>query len=65
MTGFGFTSIFQAALNYLIDTFTGYAASAVSANTFMRSVFAGAFPLFVGAMYHDIGMDWGAQFSGV
>nr|ANM86350.1 putative MFS transporter [Cladonia uncialis subsp. uncialis] len=64
MTGFGFTSIFQAALNYLIDTFTRYAASAVAANTFMRSVLAGAFPLFVDAMYHNIGVDWGSTIFG-
>ena len=64
MTGFGFTSIFQAALNYLIDTFTRYAASAVAANTFLRSVLAGAFPLFVVAMYHNIGVAWGSTIFG-
>jgi MFS family permease len=42
MTGFGFFTVFQAALNYLVDTFSGYAASAVAANTFLRSCFAGA-----------------------
>jgi hypothetical protein len=46
MLGFGFFTIFQAALNYLIDTFTRYAASAIAANTFLRSIFAAAFPLF-------------------
>lgn len=38
LTGFGFFTIFQAALNYLIDTFTRYGASAVAANTFLRSM---------------------------
>ena len=33
MLGTGFFTIFQAALNYLVDTFTEYAASAVAANT--------------------------------
>ena len=47
MLGTGFFTIFQAALNYLVDTFTEYAASAVAANTFLRSCFAGAFPLVV------------------
>ena len=37
MIGFGFFTIFQAALNYLIDTFQRYAASAVAVNTFLRS----------------------------
>lgn len=59
MIGFGFTTIFQAALNYLVDTFTKFSASAVAANTFLRSMFAGAFPLFITPMYHNIGVDWG------
>ena len=33
MTGLGFFTIFQAALNYLVDTFQRYAASAVAANS--------------------------------
>lgn len=59
LTGFGFTTIFQAALNYLVDTFTRFSASAVAANTFLRSMMAGAFPLFVIPMYHGMGVDWG------
>ena len=42
LAGVGFFTIFQAALNYLVDTFQKYAASAVAANTFLRSCFAGA-----------------------
>ncbi|KAF2093317.1 MFS multidrug transporter-like protein [Rhizodiscina lignyota] len=59
LTGFGFTTIFQAALQYLVDTFTLYSASAVAANTFVRSLAAGAFPLFVSSMYRKLGIDWG------
>lgn len=44
LMGLGFFTIFQCALNYLIDTFQRYAASAVAANTFLRSMFAAAFP---------------------
>ncbi|KAI9744192.1 MAG: hypothetical protein M1818_002344 [Claussenomyces sp. TS43310] len=50
LMGFGFFTIFQAALNYLIDTFQTYAASAVAANTFLRSLFAAVFPLFADQM---------------
>lgn len=32
--GLGFFTIFQAALNYLIDTFLEYAASEVAVNMF-------------------------------
>jgi MFS family permease len=57
--GVGFFTIFQAALNYLIDTFQRYAASAVAANTFLRSMLAGAFPLFIGPLIGKLGIDWG------
>ena len=46
MLGAGFLMIFQASLNYIIDTFQLYAASAVAAVTAVRSIFAGVFPLF-------------------
>lgn len=59
LLGLGFIMIFQAALNYLIDTFQRYAASAVAANTFLRSAFAGAFPLFITPMLSNIGVEWG------
>nr|POF04883.1 efflux pump bik6 [Quercus suber] len=59
LMGLGFFTIFQAALNYLIDTFQRYAASAVAANTFLRSVFAGAFPLFITPVLSNLGVGWG------
>ncbi|KOS21962.1 putative MFS-type transporter [Escovopsis weberi] len=64
MLGAGFFTIFQAALNYLVDTFQMYAASAVAANTFLRSCFAAAFPLVVGPMYHNIGVGPGMSITG-
>jgi len=62
--GISFFTIFQAALNYLIDTFQRYAASAVAANTFLRSVLAGAFPLFIGPMLRKMGTRWGVSVFG-
>ncbi|EAU38873.1 conserved hypothetical protein [Aspergillus terreus NIH2624] len=62
--GFGFFTIFQAALNYLIDTFQKVAASAVAANTFLRSVFAGCFPLFATIMFRRLGVDWASSVLG-
>ncbi|KAJ4255991.1 hypothetical protein NW762_009065 [Fusarium torreyae] len=64
LLGTGFFTIFQAALNYLVDTFTMYAASAVAANTFLRSCFAAAFPLVVGPLYHNIGVGPGSSITG-
>lgn len=64
LMGFGFFTIFQAALNYLIDTFQKVAASAVAANTFMRSIFAGSFPLFAQIMFHKLGVGWAGSVLG-
>lgn len=64
MMGFGFFTIFQAALNYLVDTFQQVSASAVAANTFLRSMFAGGFPLFTTAMFHNLGVPWAASTLG-
>ena len=60
------TNIFviNSALNYLIDTFQRYAASAVAANTFLRSILAAAFPLFINPMYSRLGIDWGSSVFG-
>lgn len=62
--GFGFFTIFQAALNYLIDTFQRFSASAIAANTFLRSIFAAAFPLFVTPMFHNLGIPWASSVLG-
>lgn len=64
LVGVGFFTIFQAALNYLIDTFQRYGASAIAANTFLRSVFAGGFPLFITPMLHSLGVGWGVSIFG-
>ncbi|MCJ1379546.1 hypothetical protein MMC17_002647 [Xylographa soralifera] len=64
LLGFGFFTIFQSALNYLIDTFQRYAASAIAANTFLRSVCALAFPLFVDPMYSKLGIPWATSVFG-
>lgn len=64
LMGLGFFTIFQAALNYLIDTFQQFAASAVAANTFFRSIFAGSFPLFAQVMFHRLGVGWAGSVLG-
>lgn len=64
LTGFGFTAIFQAALNYLVDTLTRISASAVAANTFLQLMMAGTFPLFVIPMYHGMGVGLGTTILG-
>lgn len=54
--GAGFNSIFQQCINFLVDTYGIYAASAVSANTFLRSILAAGFPLVAKPMFHNLGV---------
>ncbi|WBW74212.1 spermidine family transmembrane transporter [Schizosaccharomyces osmophilus] len=64
MIGVGFFIIFQGCLNYLVDTFTKFAASAIAANTFTRSIFGGTFPLFSRIMFKKLGVHWGGTLVG-
>jgi len=61
LIGWGFLGIFQNALNYLIDTYRLYAASAIASNTFVRSFFAAGFPMFASAMFHNLGVSWASS----
>ncbi len=54
--GAGFNIIFQQCINFLIDVYQLYAASAVSANTFLRSLLAAAFPLIAKPMFNNLGV---------
>ncbi|KAK9462701.1 major facilitator superfamily domain-containing protein [Lipomyces oligophaga] len=57
----GFTTIFQGALNYLLDAFPKYAASVVAATTFLRSITAAGFPILGHVLFDGLGVDWGAS----
>ncbi|KAH7082855.1 major facilitator superfamily domain-containing protein [Paraphoma chrysanthemicola] len=63
-TGFGIFSIFLSLLNYLVDAYLMFAASAIAANTFMRSIFGGVFPLFATYMFNGMGIQWAATLLG-
>ena len=54
--GAGFNAVFQNCINFLVDTYGLYAASAVSANTFLRSILASAFPLVARPMFNNLGV---------
>ncbi|OAP58819.1 hypothetical protein AYL99_06116 [Fonsecaea erecta] len=54
--GGGFNVIFQQCINYLVDVYGLYAASATAANTFLRSVLAAGLPLAARPLYHSIGV---------
>lgn len=56
--GFGFLSLYNPANNYLVDSYQHYAASALAAKTFVRSVWGAVVPLFTIQMYHRLGNQW-------
>lgn len=59
--GFGMPFVFLLVSNYLVDTYTIYAASVLAANTLLRSTFGAVFPLFTGYMFERLGIHWGAS----
>lgn len=59
--GFGMVTIYFAANAYIIDAFPGFVASALAAKTVVRSGSGAAMPLFITAMYHNLGNGWAAS----
>lgn len=54
--GAGFNTIFQQCINFLVDTYGPFAASAVAANTFLRSIMACGLPLAAKPMFRQMGV---------
>lgn len=63
--GFGLIGIFLPCFNYIIDSYLILSASAIAGNTFMRSAFGAAFPLFAGFMFHNMGVNWAGLLLGL
>lgn len=63
-TGSGIMIIFLQCLNYLIDAYLMFAASAIAANTFMRSLCGAGFPLFATYMIEGMGVQWAGTLLG-
>lgn len=57
-------SIFLQALNYLVDAYLMFAASAIAGNTFMRSLCGAGFPLFARQMFNGMGIQWASTLLG-
>lgn len=51
----------MSCLNYLIDSYTIYAASVMAAAAIMRSFFGAIFHLFVSQMYARLGNHWASS----
>jgi multidrug resistance protein len=56
--GFGIILVFSGIFTFLVEAYPVYAASALSANSFARSVFAASFPLFGVQMYNTLNFHW-------
>lgn len=57
--GMGLLATFMPIGTYLVDAFTIYAASAMAANTVLRSLVGAFLPLAGPDMYKALGMGWG------
>lgn len=64
LMGFGYYAVFTSALNYLVDTFPRWGASALAANTFARSGLAAILPLLIRPMFAALGNGWGYSVLG-
>jgi DHA1 family multidrug resistance protein-like MFS transporter len=56
--------IFVAYMNYLVDCYLMYAASAIAANTIARSACGAAAPLFTNYMFSALGVGGGGSLIG-
>ncbi len=57
--GAGLLGTFMPVGTYLVDAFTVYAASAMAANTVLRSLMGAFLPLAGPKMYSALGLGWG------
>ncbi|KAF2176420.1 MFS general substrate transporter [Zopfia rhizophila CBS 207.26] len=62
--GYGLLTAFMPANTYLVDVFTVHAASAMAANTVLRSLCAALIPLSSQKMYAALGYGWGNSLLG-
>ena len=62
--GMGLILIFLPCLNYIIDCYLLFAASALAGNAFLRSAFGAAFPLFARQMFTNMKIKWAATLLG-
>ncbi|KAF2854547.1 MFS general substrate transporter [Plenodomus tracheiphilus IPT5] len=64
LIGLGNLTAMMTIQTYLVDAFTIHAASAIAANTVLRSVFGALLPLAGLSMYDALGLGWGNSLLG-
>ncbi|KAH9941408.1 MFS polyamine transporter [Amylocystis lapponica] len=63
--GASVSMVFISFISYLVDTYLMFAASALAANTVVRSAVAAAFPLFTVQMFKNLGVNWACTLIGL
>ncbi|KAJ5438949.1 MFS multidrug transporter [Penicillium daleae] len=64
LVGIGNIAVFMCITTYLVDAFTIFAASALAANTVVRSSMGALLPLAGQSMYQSMGLEWGNSLLG-
>ncbi|EXJ89654.1 hypothetical protein A1O3_02721 [Capronia epimyces CBS 606.96] len=59
--GFGMILIYLSIINYLLDSYTIYAASVLAAVSVLRYFCGAVFPLFTRQMYKGLGIHWASS----
>lgn len=62
--GIGYMCLFMALLNYLVDAYEIFAASAMAAASFSRSSFGAVLPFAAKPMYRALGVPWACSLLG-
>lgn len=62
--GAGIMLVFAVGIVYIIDIYLPVSASAIAANTCVRSVFAAGLPLAAPSMYENLGTAWATSLLG-
>ncbi|KAF8342649.1 major facilitator superfamily domain-containing protein [Cantharellus anzutake] len=62
--GLSMIMLFISLLNYIVDVYLQVAATALAANTVVRSLFGAIFPLFASQMYRKLGPQWASTLLG-
>ncbi len=62
--GMGYLCLFMALLNYLVDAYEVFAASAMAAASLSRSSFGAVLPFATRPMYRALGVAWATSLLG-
>lgn len=56
--GAGIYIVILSVLNYVVDAYQTYSASALAGVILVRNLVGAGFPLFASQMYHTLGLEW-------